>query len=108
MTRFISRIRRPIPAFLTSSLILLMLVPAPAFSHPGALDGNGCHYDTSNGRYHCHRQPKPNKDVAAPAKKSRENVCHDKSSPNYSTLKYFVAYPSLQACITSGGRAAGS
>ncbi len=49
-----------------------------------------------------------NPDATAPAKKSRENVCHDKSSPNYSTLKYFVSYPSLQACLTSGGRAFGA
>src|SRR5690349_10189752 len=80
---------------------------APAAAHPGALDGNGCHYDTATGRYHCHRSGKKNPDVTAPAKKSRENVCHDKSSPNYSTLKYFVPYPSLQACLTSGGRAFG-
>jgi hypothetical protein len=85
---------------------LILLLPAlRADAHPGALDGNGCHYDTSTGRYHCHRKVKPNQDVNAPVKKSRENVCHDKSSPNYSTLKFFIAYPAMDACLTSGGRA---
>jgi hypothetical protein len=98
--------RIPIPA---ASLMVFCLLASPwALAHPGKLDGNGCHYDTSDGRYHCHREARPNRDKHAPAKKSRENVCHDKSSPNYSTMKYFVSYPSLQACITSGGRGAGS
>ncbi len=54
---------------------------APAAAHPGALDGNGCHYDTATGRYHCHRPGTKNPDVTAPAKKSRENVCHDRVVP---------------------------
>src|SRR5690349_645230 len=98
--------RLPIPAM---ALLLTGLYASPsALSHPGGLDTNGCHYDTATGRYHCHREPRRNRDVNAPAKKSRENVCHDKSSPNYTSLKYFVSYPSLQACLTSGGRAPGS
>jgi hypothetical protein len=48
---------------------------------------------------------KPNSNVNALVKKSRENVCHDKSSPNYSTLKFFIAYPTIEACLKSGGRA---
>ena len=96
----------PIPAALF--LLFCAGLALDASAHPGGLDTNGCHYDTATGRYHCHRDPKPNRDKNAPAKKSRENVCHDKSSPNYSTLKYFVSYPSLQACLTSGGRAAGN
>jgi hypothetical protein len=96
----------PIPA--AALMVLCLGFASPASAHPGSLDANGCHYDNANGGYHCHREPKRNRDVKAPAKKSRENVCHDKSSPNYSTLKYFVSYPSLQACIASGGRAAGS
>jgi hypothetical protein len=85
--------------------LILLLPGISADAHPGALDGNGCHYDSSTGLYHCHRKVKPNKDVNAPAKKSRENVCHDKSSPNYSTLKFFIAYPSMETCLASGGRA---
>jgi hypothetical protein len=88
--------------------LLWLLTTMPVSAHPGALDGNGCHYDTATGRYHCHRLGKKNPDVGAPAKKSRENVCHDRASPNYSTLKYFVSYPSLQACLTNGGRAFGA
>ena len=98
--------RLPIPA--AGVISFCLAVCSPASAHPGGLDGNGCHYDTATGRYHCHRDPKRNRDVNAVAKKSRENVCHDQSSPNYRTLKYFVSYPSLQACLTSGGRAFGS
>jgi hypothetical protein len=98
--------RLPIPAGLL--LWAALAAPGAALAHPGKLDRNGCHYDTATGQYHCHRQPRPNPDRAAPAKKSRENVCHDASSPNYSTLKYFVGYPTLQACLASGGRAVGS
>jgi hypothetical protein len=97
---------RPIPAAL--ALILCLGFASNAWAHPGRFDDNGCHYATDTGRYHCAREPKPNKDKNAPAKKSRENICHDQSSPNYSTLKYFISYPSLQACLTSGGRAFGS
>jgi hypothetical protein len=96
----------PIPAALF--LALLAGMASNALAHPGGLDTNGCHYDSGTGKYHCHRDPKRNRNLNAVAKKSRENVCHDKTSPNYSTLKYFVSYPSMQACITSGGRAAGS
>jgi hypothetical protein len=70
----------------------------------GRLDANGCHYDRSHGnKYHCHQEVPPNPDRNAPVKKSRENLCHDKSSPNYRTLKYFVAYRNMAACVTSGG-----
>jgi hypothetical protein len=97
---------RPIPASLALALCMGLASNSPA--HTGRTDTNGCHYATDTGRYHCHRDPVRNPDVRAPAKKSRENVCHDKSSPNYSTLKYFVSYQSLQECLTSGGRAFGS
>jgi hypothetical protein len=92
----------------TRTLVFLLLLQGLAISttraHPGGLDGNGCHYDTSSGRYHCHRAVKPNPAVNAPVKKSRENVCHDRNSPNYSTLKFFISYPTMPACPTSGGR----
>ena len=70
---------------------------------PGALDANGCHYDRANGRYHCHQEMPPNPDRFATVKKSRENICHDRSSPNYRMLTRFVAYRSMAACMTSGG-----
>lgn len=97
---------RRIPAALF--LVLAALAPSMGIAHDGELDTNGCHYHTATGRYHCHGDPKPNPDVDAPAKKSRENVCHDRASPNYKKLRYFVSYPSLQACLTGGGRAFGS
>jgi hypothetical protein len=83
------------------------LVATIAHAHSGALDANGCHYETASGAYHCHKEVKPNANVHAAVKKSRENVCHDKSSPNYSTLKYFIAYKTLADCLASGGRAPG-
>jgi hypothetical protein len=86
--------------------VLAALPSGTSQAHNGKLDGNGCHYETATGRYHCHRAVKPNKDVKAPAKKSRENVCHDATSSNYSTIKYFIGYTSMQACLTSGGRQA--
>jgi len=90
------------------SALLLALPAGAAFAHSGGLDGNGCHYEGSAGRrYHCHQDVKPNPDVKAPAKKSRENVCHDRSSPNYSTVKFFVSYKSMAECLASGGRAPG-
>jgi hypothetical protein len=81
----------------------------PATAHPGGVDANGCHYERSTGKnwqdtYHCHEQKPANRDTAAPAKKSRENICHDAGSPNYSKLQYFVAYQTMKQCTTSGGR----
>jgi hypothetical protein len=92
---------------LISACLLVSLGIVESRAHPGRFDDNGCHYETTTGRYHCAGNPTRNRDSNAPAKKSRENVCHDRSSPNYSTLRYFVSYPSLQACLTSGGRAFG-
>ena len=92
---------------LASLALLLAISAGPAAAHPGKLDANGCHYETATGEYHCHKEVKPNPKVSAPVKKSRENVCHDKSSSNYSTIKYFIAYKSMPECIASGGRAPG-
>jgi hypothetical protein len=84
---------------------LLALFAAPgARAHEGALDGNGCHYDRQHGnQYHCHKEVPPNPDRDAPVKKSRENICHGRGSPNYRTVRYFVSYRSMAACVTSGG-----
>ena len=30
------------------------LLSAPAWSHPGGLNGEGCHNNRSTGEYHCH------------------------------------------------------
>lgn len=84
----------------------LLAATPPATAHEGGLDRNGCHYDRSNGRYHCHKETieiAPNPDRAAGAKKSRENICHDQRSPNYRALRYFISYRDMDACIASGG-----
>jgi endonuclease YncB( thermonuclease family) len=37
-------------------------------------------------------------------KKSRANICHDRSMPSYRTVKHFVSFNTLDECIASGGR----
>jgi hypothetical protein len=96
---------RRIRTFALPALLLTISVDT-ARAHGGRLDGNGCHDETATGHYHCHRTVRPNRNVNAPVKKSRENICHGLTSSNYSTLKYFIAYPTLQARESSGGRAA--
>ena len=87
---------------------LLFLGMGTASAHSGGLDTNGCHYEPGLRHYHCHQKGKPDADPKAPAKKSRENLCHDATSPNYKRLTYYVPYPSMEACLKSGGvRAAG-
>ena len=84
----------------------LLAAYVPAAAHEGGLDRNGCHYDRSSGGYHCHRNTNeisPNPDQKAAVKKSRENICHDKSSPNYRQLRYFISYRDMDACLVSGG-----
>jgi hypothetical protein len=91
---------------LTALTLALALVAGAAGAHNGKLDANGCHYESATGEYHCHKEVKPNRAVYAAVKKSRENVCHDKASPNYSTIKYFIAYKNMGECVTSGGKPA--
>ena len=38
-------------------------------------------------------------------KKSKANICHDKTSPGYKQTKNFTAYATMDACTKSGGRA---
>ena len=39
-----------------------------------------------------------------PVKKSRRNVCHAPDSPTYRTVTRFSSYPTVEACLASGGR----
>jgi hypothetical protein len=87
-----------------------LVSPAAVLAHPGGLDANGCHYERSKGRdwqdtYHCHEQRPASRERNAPVRKSRENICHDASSSNYSQLQYFMPYESMKQCTSSGGRA---
>ena len=91
---------------LTALSLPFALLCGPAMAHNGKLDANGCHYESATGEYHCHKEVKPNRNVNAAVKKSRENVCHDKSSSNYSTLKYFIAYKTMGECVSGGGKPA--
>jgi hypothetical protein len=44
--------------------------------------------------------------AADPAvKKSESGICHDKTSSSYGATKKFEAFPNLDACLKSGGRA---
>jgi hypothetical protein len=96
---------RPIRTFALPALLLTISVDT-ARANGGRHDGNGCHYETATGHYHGHRTVRPNRDANAPVKNSRENICPGQSSSNYSTQKCFSAYSTLQACESSGGRAA--
>ena len=82
----------------------IVLGSSAARAHSGGLDANGCHYEKGHGNYHCHQDVPANPDVDAVAKKSRDNVCHDRSSPNYRSVKYFISYRSMKDCQASGGR----
>lgn len=80
-------------------LLMQGFVASTAGAHSGALDANGCHCEPT--------EVKPDKNATVTVKKSRENVCHDRPSPNYSTLKYFIACETMPECPASGGRAPG-
>ena len=41
---------------------LLAAVAAPAFSHGGGLNAEGCHNNRKTKSYHCHRSPKPKRE----------------------------------------------
>jgi len=83
--------------------ISTLAIQLPASASPGVLDKNGCHYDTADGKYHCHKTVPPNTDVNAPVKKGRDNICHDDRSPEYRYLRYFISYYSMNECVASGG-----
>jgi endonuclease YncB( thermonuclease family) len=42
--------------------------------------------------------------TSGPVKKSRHNICHAPESPTYPTVRRFTSYPTLDACLASGGR----
>ncbi|MEI7515777.1 MAG: hypothetical protein WCK81_10325 [Betaproteobacteria bacterium] len=46
------------------------------------------------------------KAVAAEAavKKSKNNICHDKTSPGYKQTKNFTEFQTMEECVKSGGR----
>jgi endonuclease YncB( thermonuclease family) len=39
-----------------------------------------------------------------PIKKSRSDICHAPDSPTYRTVTRFTSYPTVKACLASGGR----
>ena len=39
-----------------------------------------------------------------PVKKSKSGICHAPESASYQSVKNFTAFPSLDACLSSGGR----
>ena len=99
---------KQLPSMLLTLAVLGLVAAAPVNATSGALDDNGCHYKANKRSYHCHNDGSENPDQEAPVKKSRENICHDRGSPNYKQLKRFVTYPTLEACQKSGGRRYGS
>ena len=44
-------------------------------------------------------------DLGGPTKKATSSgICHVPGSPSYSSVKKFTQYPTLEACLASGGR----
>ena len=39
-----------------------------------------------------------------PVKKSRQGICHDPGMSSYGSVRNFASFPTLDACIASGGR----
>lgn len=76
----------------------------PASAHPGGLNAEGCHNNRSTGDYHCHRPTAPNPANSDVVKKSRTGICHAPGTRYYVQTQNFTSYPSLQACLDSGGR----
>jgi hypothetical protein len=37
-------------------------------------------------------------------KKSKNNICHDKSSRSYKRTKNYIPYNTIEDCLASGGR----
>lgn len=42
--------------------------------------------------------------VNGPVKKSRRDICHAPDSPTYRSVTRFTSYPTVEACLASGGR----
>ena len=43
-------------------------------------------------------------DTGGMVKKSKNNICHAPGSSTYASVKNFTAYPTVEACLASGGR----
>jgi endonuclease YncB( thermonuclease family) len=50
------------------------------------------------------RHPSEVTSTDGPVKKSRNNICHDPSMSTYGSVLKFTSFPTLDACIASGGR----
>jgi hypothetical protein len=42
--------------------------------------------------------------AGGPVKKSKSGICHAPQSASYQSVKNFTAFPTLDACLASGGR----
>lgn len=42
--------------------------------------------------------------ASGPVKKSRNNICHEPASSSYQATTRFESYPTIEACLASGGR----
>ena len=83
--------------------LILTIGPPGAMAHPGGLNSEGCHTNKKTGEYHCHRSPAPEK-AKGIVKMSRSGICHGPDSPYYAQTQNYTSYPTLKACLESGGR----
>lgn len=79
----------------------LVVFSLPSFAHPGNLDKNGCHKQSSDGSYHCHREEPP---ATPKVKLSSSGLCHERDTQYYAQTKNYTAFKSMKACIKAGGR----
>lgn len=71
---------------------LVISYAAPAFSHGGGLNAEGCHNNRKTGDYHCHRSP------SAEAPKSQDRPKQGSSTPyaNCTAARAAGAAPVMQ------------
>jgi hypothetical protein len=89
----------------------VVLLAGESGAHPGGLNAEGCHNNRKTGEYHCHggtERSRPDaiesREADRIVKKSRRAICHTPESPWYQATVHYVAYPTLKACLDSGGR----
>lgn len=83
---------------------VLGVLGGSASAHSGGLNAQGCHINRKTGDYHCHRPQPPASPSSDSIKKSGSGICHAPGSTYYSRTLRFAPYPTLKACLDSGGR----
>ncbi len=78
---------------LTSILLVCLFVTGTAHAHPGGLNAQGCHNDSKNGGYHCHRAPQPTPPPPARDSQPRGLLSPSATYPNCAAARAAGAAP---------------